>query len=64
MPLANPHGIFSVAQYELCRLCLEGSQSASINDPGKSSNRESALFLGPQPIVADFVVLGKRLRPC
>jgi hypothetical protein len=64
VPLAKPYGIFSVAQYKLCRLCLEGSQSASINDPGKSSNRKTLISLGPQPIVTDFVVLGKHLRPC
>jgi hypothetical protein len=45
MPLARRHGIFSVAQYELCRLYRGGSQLASITDACKSSTRKALIIL-------------------
>jgi hypothetical protein len=64
VPLAKPHGIFSVAQYQLCRLCLEGYQSASIYKASKSSARKALIFLLVNTIGDDFVMFERRHCPC
>lgn len=64
MPLAKPLGIFSVAQYELCQLSYERSQSASINYASKSSSRKALIMLHVGALGGDFTVSERRYRPC
>ena len=64
MPLAKPRGIFFVAQCQLCRLCLEGSQSASIYKASKSSTQKALIFLLAIATGADIVMQERRHRPC
>ena len=45
VPLAEPHGICSVAQYRSNRPCPECSQSASIYQGSKGSERKALIFL-------------------
>jgi hypothetical protein len=64
VPLAKRHGIFFVAQYQLCRLCLEGSQSASIYKASKSSTSKALIFLLATAVGADIVMRERRHCPC
>jgi hypothetical protein len=61
---AEPHGIISAAQYEPRLPWHRGSQSASIDDAGKSSTAEMLILLGPRGIGGGFGVPGSRRGPC
>ena len=66
--LAKPLRSFFVAQFELCRLCHEVSQSASIYDAWKSSTRKALIILDPSAsggdFEGDFPVAGRQHLAC
>lgn len=64
MLLANLSKLFVVAQYELCRLCYEVSQLASIYDACKSSAQKELIILRRSASGGDFPVAGRQHLVC